>query len=198
MSENCVYSPLDNFWTFLGHFFGHFVDIPVFWAVQRFARYNTKGFFSGWVIGRTDFSGERANRALVIVLQSRRFLRLRNAFEYGVFEAPKLVSTKTLLLKHYYRRQGFHGFCVFALNCALRARRRSLSKNQSRSKFFQDALDHDKGQKSAISGRCLHWIFFFFSTGVFWNFVQVVCLIQKQNRPKMWRKLPNFWAERKA
>ena len=23
-----------------------------------------------------------------------------------VFEAPKLVTTKTLLLKHYYRRQG--------------------------------------------------------------------------------------------
>ena len=27
-------------WTILGTFFGHFVDIPFFWAVQRFARYN--------------------------------------------------------------------------------------------------------------------------------------------------------------
>ena len=46
------------------------------------------------------------NRALVIVLQSKQFLRLRNAFKNNVFEARKLVSTKTLLLKHYYRRQG--------------------------------------------------------------------------------------------
>ena len=32
----------DNFWTFFGRFFekfGHFVDIPCFWVVQRFARY---------------------------------------------------------------------------------------------------------------------------------------------------------------
>ena len=33
-------------------------------------------------------------------------MRLRNAFKYSVLEASKLVSTKTLLLKHYYRRQG--------------------------------------------------------------------------------------------
>ena len=34
-------------------------------------------------------------------------MRLRNAFENIVSEASELVSTKTLLLKHYYRRQGF-------------------------------------------------------------------------------------------
>ena len=33
-------------------------------------------------------------------------MRLRNAFKNSVFEAPKLVTTKTLLLKHYYRHQG--------------------------------------------------------------------------------------------
>ena len=33
-------------------------------------------------------------------------MRLRNAFKNSVFEASKWVSTKTLLLKHYYRRQG--------------------------------------------------------------------------------------------
>ena len=49
---------------------------------------------------------ERGNRALVIVFESRQFLRLRNAFKYSVFEASKMVSTKTLLLKHYHRRQG--------------------------------------------------------------------------------------------
>ena len=33
-------------------------------------------------------------------------MRLRNAFKNSGFETPKLVTTKTLLLKHYYRRQG--------------------------------------------------------------------------------------------
>ena len=44
MSENCAFSPPDNFWTFFAHFstfFGHFVDIPFFCAVQRFARYSS-------------------------------------------------------------------------------------------------------------------------------------------------------------
>ena len=49
---------------------------------------------------------ERGNRALVIVLYSRPFLRLWNALKYSVLGASKLVSTKTLLLKHYHRRQG--------------------------------------------------------------------------------------------
>ena len=49
---------------------------------------------------------EQGNRALAIVLQSRPFLRLQNAFKYSVFGASTLVSTKTLLLKHCYRRQG--------------------------------------------------------------------------------------------
>ena len=33
-------------------------------------------------------------------------MRLQTAIENCVFEASKLVSTKTLLLKHFYRRQG--------------------------------------------------------------------------------------------
>ena len=41
-----------------------------------------------------------SNRVLV-----KQFLRLWNAFKCDVFEAPNLVSTKTLLLKHYCRRQ---------------------------------------------------------------------------------------------
>ena len=36
-------------------------------------------------------------------------MRLQNAFKYSVFEASKLVSTKTRLLKHYYRHQGNSG-----------------------------------------------------------------------------------------
>ena len=31
-------------------------------------------------------------------------------FKIVFFEASKLVTTKTLLLKHYYRRQGFSPF----------------------------------------------------------------------------------------
>ena len=55
-------------------------------------------------------SRERGNRALVIVLWPRPFLRHQNTFKYSVFEASKLVSTKTLLLKHYFRRQGIDRF----------------------------------------------------------------------------------------
>ena len=48
---------------------------------------------------------ERGNRALVIVLE-RRLLKHPNAFRNSLFDASKLVSTETLLLKHYYRHQG--------------------------------------------------------------------------------------------
>ena len=41
----------------------------------------------------------------------------------------------------------------------------------------QDAFDHDRGQKSAISGRRLHWIFLIFSSGFFLLFLQVVCVV---------------------
>ena len=51
---------------------------------------------SPWT-GKSCFS----NRALV-----KTILRCWNAFKYSVLEASKVVSTKTLLLKHYYRRQG--------------------------------------------------------------------------------------------
>ena len=60
---------------------------------------------------------ERRNRALVIVLWSRQFLRLRNAFTNSVFEAPKVGATKTLLLKHYYRRQGIRHFQPRRFQC---------------------------------------------------------------------------------
>ena len=46
MSENCVFGPCgqfsDIFRTIFSTFFRHFVDIPVFWAVQRFARYKER------------------------------------------------------------------------------------------------------------------------------------------------------------
>ena len=50
-------------WTIFGHFsdifstfFGHFVGIPFFWAVQRSARYNAKGIFAKGIWGCTGFS----------------------------------------------------------------------------------------------------------------------------------------------
>ena len=40
---------------------------------------------------------------------TRPFVRLRNAFnQKSVLEAPKLVTTKTLVPKHYYRRLHLH------------------------------------------------------------------------------------------
>ena len=44
---------------------------------------------------------EKANRALATLFWSNPFLRLRNAFKNSVFDASTLVSTNTLLLKHY-------------------------------------------------------------------------------------------------
>ena len=70
---------------------------------------------------RHDIARERGNRALVNVLYSRQFSRLRNAIKNSVSEAPKLVSTKTLLLKHYHRCQGL-------LHFDFRARRKSLKR----------------------------------------------------------------------
>ena len=55
----------------------------------------------------SDFC-ERTSRAVVIiVLESKPFLKHQNALTTSVFEASKLVSTKTLWLKCYYRHQGF-------------------------------------------------------------------------------------------
>ena len=49
-------------------------------------------------------------------------MRLQNVFKNRVFEASKLVSTKTLLLKHYYRRQGsrcIHQKSSVGINCVI-------------------------------------------------------------------------------
>ena len=56
---------------------------------------------------------EWANVPLAIVLQSSHIMRLQNPLINIVLEASSLVSTKTLLLKHSYRRQGK----ISAQNC---------------------------------------------------------------------------------
>ena len=63
----------------------------------------------------------------------------------------------------------------------------------------QDAFDHDKGQKSAISRRLLRWIFMFSPVLFLLPFPQVLVfsVISRENRPKMWSKLPDFRAEKK-
>ena len=64
----------------------------------------------------------------------------------------------------------------------------------------QDAFEHNKGQKSAISGRRLHrifqnflqWSFFPFSPGLLCNLVR-----SKEITPKCGEKLPDFRPEKK-
>ena len=46
--------------------------------------------------------------------------------------------------------------------------------------LFQDALDHDKGQKSAISARRLHWIFLIFSSGLIFFFSRLYVYFSKE------------------
>ena len=60
----------------------------------------------------------------------------------------------------------------------------------------QDAFDHDKGQKSVISGRRLDWIFF----GIFhfFQFLQVFCVISKEIAPKCGENCPIPGAEEEA
>ena len=48
---------------------------------------------------------------------------------------------------------------------------------EKRSLTNQDTFDHDKGQKSAISGLRLHWIFFNFLQCIFCPLLQVYCVI---------------------
>ena len=43
--------------------------------------------------------------------------------------------------------------------------------------FNQDTFDHDKEQKSAISGKFLHWILKIFSSVFFFLFLQVFLAI---------------------
>ena len=47
---------------------------------------------------------------------------------------------------------------------------------QRQKKVHQDTFDHDKGQKSAISGRCSTGFFFAFSPVDFYLFLQVYCV----------------------
>ena len=52
-------------------------------------------------------SRAQANRALRLRFSQGNSCRLQKAFKNSVFEASKVVSTKTLSLKHYHRRQGW-------------------------------------------------------------------------------------------
>ena len=73
-------------------------------AMQRSGPTNKKTNRNSWAESSPNVSREvgkyreQADRALVIVLSSRRILRLQNGFKYSVFD---LVST-TLWPQHYY------------------------------------------------------------------------------------------------
>ena len=62
----------------------------------------------------------------------------------------------------------------------------------------QDTFDHDKRQKSAISGRCLHRNGFYFSPLDVFPFLEVFCVIRCRNRPKMLEKIARFPGEKKT
>ena len=62
--------------------------------------------------------------------------------------------------------------------------------------FIQDTFDHDKGQRSAVSGPSpLEFLNFLHG---FLSFLSRFSAIQEGNRPKVRRKLPDFRAEKKA
>ena len=88
MSEKCpkiVFAvPRDNSWTFsdiFSTFFGHFVDIPFFWAVQRFARYNAS--VSGFACG--PFQAVVGAFAITVskLSESRSWLYLSSALSFN-------------------------------------------------------------------------------------------------------------------
>ena len=74
-------------------------------------------------------------------------MRLRNAFKNSIFEAPKLVTTKTLLVKHYYRRQGLQADFSFPIITAGRPKHDVInSKNLVLSASFPVFLVNGVGR----------------------------------------------------
>ena len=59
-------------------------------------------------------------------------------------------------------------------------------------------IDHDRGQKSAISGRRLHWIFCIFSSGIFLFSPGFLCNLVKKSPQNVEKIARFFWAEKKA
>ena len=56
---------------------------------------------------------------------------------------------------------------------------------------IEDTFDHNKGQKSAISGRRLHWNFLNFSSGYFfWLFSRFTVYFSKEMAPKCGESCP--------
>ena len=63
----------------------------------------------------------------------------------------------------------------------------------------QDTFDHAKRQKSAISGRRLHWIFWKLLQSICFPFLQVLCVFFVRKSPQSVGKHgPDFRAEKKV
>ena len=90
----------------------------------------------------------------------------------------------------------FSPLCLEGACSRATPQRAEQSGTRGKTREGQDTFDHDKGQKSAISGKFLHWIFLVFSNGHVPS-LQVFCAKKKGNGPKTWRKLPDFRAEKK-
>ena len=78
-----------------------FLEILRVQEPSKIPKHNSRGVIFVINSCQRAFCRERGNRALV-----KAIFRLGTAIKNSVFEASKLVSTKTLLLKHYYRHQG--------------------------------------------------------------------------------------------
>ena len=60
---------------------------------------------------------------------------------------------------------------------------------------YQDTFNHDKGQKSGISGRRLHWIFFFLFSPVDFSPGFCVCNLVRKSLQNV-EKIAHFQAEK--
>ena len=67
------------------------------------------------------------------------------------------------------------------------SKKKEFTRNES-----QDTFDHDKGQKSAISGRHLHWIFLNFLQWIFFPFLQVSLCNLERKWPQNVEKVARF------
>ena len=96
-----ISAPPDKFWTF----FGHFVDTPFFWAVQRFAPYKT------CVVYTRCFKTEVARTGLLLLFSffsmsfcSFRFCPFLLPLPLLLFTFPFLPRLSVVLLPSYHKK----------------------------------------------------------------------------------------------
>ena len=89
MSKNRVFSPSGQFWTIFGQFFDIFRTFcrhTLFWAVQRFARYNT------WEPNQQSNRLKALLRGTCYLSTVKEVVRVRRDFSEKVFVSQERVS----------------------------------------------------------------------------------------------------------